>query len=719
MIPISLKLSNFTSYNASIPELDFTRFHLAAISGPNGAGKSSLLDAITWALWGWSRSGDSADELVHLGTSNMYVEFSFELDNHNFSVKRRRLKKSGGSTTLEFWSGQNNLTEGTIKTTQEKIINLLHLTFETFTNSSFLRQGHADEFTTKGPTDRKRILADILGLSHYDELEERAKEKVKETESRLKLLEYQLLEIEAELSQKNQREKQLSDAKQKVSTTENQIKTLEEEAKILQKEKETITLALEQQSKLLQNLKMQQDELEQIIAQGKQRAERIKGLELRIKGSQDLDKEIEGLKKDQIELDKLKSQNQKRLELEKSLSEIKSQLSLKLQQRSQFEEELSRLEDQLKTLKKVGAKCPTCGQEIGKDRRHKVAEEFRIKNKELRIKIEQIITKDEETQIKKLEQSLSTLKVDSAQFAQLEKSISQLESLQIQKEKILQDKATLETEQKTVEELRLLYKNKALQVKKLEDEISALPKISGDQTQVLTNLQEKENQLDSLRTEERQARDLLGRAKELMTRSEQLEKLAKQKAGEKSLLQKEKESFEELSLAFGKKGIQAMIIETAIPEIEIEANRLLDRLTSGRMKVRFETQRETKSKLETGEKGIIETLDIKILDEMGERPYENYSGGEQFRINVAIRLALSKLLTRRAGAKLQFLVIDEGFGTQDIEGRTKIVEVLDTIKNDFEKILVITHLEELKEEFPVRIEVSKGYAGSTFEVIGT
>ena len=93
------------------------------------------------------------------------------------------------------------------------------------------------------------------------------------------------------------------------------------------------------------------------------------------------------------------------------------------------------------------------------------------------------------------------------------------------------------------------------------------------------------------------------------------------------------------------------------------------------------------------------------------------SGGEQFRVNVAIRLALSKLLTRRAGAKLQFLVIDEGFGTQDTEGRTKVVEVLDTIKNDFEKILVITHLEELKEEFPTRIEVSKNATGSTFEVI--
>ena len=180
MIPVLLKLSNFTSYGENPPELNFTKFKLAAISGLNGAGKSSLLDAITWCIWGTSRAGDSSDSLIHTGADSMQVEFSFELDSHVFTIKRKRVKKSGGSTALELWSGSNNLTEGTIKATQEKIIQALHLTFETFSNSSYLRQGHADEFTTKGPTDRKRILADILGLSHYDKLEEKAKEKSKD-----------------------------------------------------------------------------------------------------------------------------------------------------------------------------------------------------------------------------------------------------------------------------------------------------------------------------------------------------------------------------------------------------------------------------------------------------------------------------------------------------------------------------------------------------------
>ncbi|OGE27729.1 hypothetical protein A3D02_01120, partial [Candidatus Daviesbacteria bacterium RIFCSPHIGHO2_02_FULL_39_41] len=688
MIPVSLKLANFTSYGDKVPELDFRKFKLGAISGPNGAGKSSLLDAITWCLWGWSRAGDSGDDLIHLGAKEMFVEFSFELDSHIFIVKRQRNLSHGGSTNLEFWSKNNNLTEGTIKATQQKIIDSLHLSFETFTNSSFLRQGHADEFTTKGPSDRKRILADILGLSHYDLLEEKAREKVKEAQNSLKLLEYQLLEIEAELSQKEEREKILHEQTEKVKVIENSIKLLEEDLKNLQKQKE-----------FQQNLDEQQKELDQILSQGKERASRIQNLELQIKNFEEIENKIEKLQKEKTELEDLRKKQQEKLILQNELSKMQGGLNVKLEQKKSLQNELDKLQEELKKLALPGAKCPTCGQEIGKDQKHKVSSELRIKNLELSKKIQEIKTEKEEQEIKKLENNLSLLKIDPEKLTALENSLKELENLQKQKEQSLQNRASLETEKKTREELLLLFKNKKLQVEKLQEDLEKLPKTEGD-------LSEKQKQLEELRTEEKKAQGLMGQATQLISRAEQMEKLQKQKTNERVILEKEKQNFEELSLAFGKKGIQAMIIETAIPEIEDEANKLLDKLTDGRMKVAFLTQREGKTT-----DNIIETLDIIISDEMGQRPYDLYSGGETFRVNFAIRLAISKLLTRRAGARLQFLVIDEGFGTQDAQGRTRIVEVLDLIKNDFEKILIITHLEELKEEFPVRIEVSKTSIG--------
>jgi len=93
-----------------------------------------------------------------------------------------------------------------------------------------------------------------------------------------------------------------------------------------------------------------------------------------------------------------------------------------------------------------------------------------------------------------------------------------------------------------------------------------------------------------------------------------------------------------------------------------------------------------------------------------------FSGGEAFRINFAIRIALSKLLARRAGAPLPPLVIDEGFGTQDSTGIEKLKEAINSIQDDFDKILVITHIEELRDAFPTRINVIKTAYGSTLEM---
>ncbi len=170
--------------------------------------------------------------------------------------------------------------------------------------------------------------------------------------------------------------------------------------------------------------------------------------------------------------------------------------------------------------------------------------------------------------------------------------------------------------------------------------------------------------------------------------------------------------YKQLERAFGKDGVPALLIEQALPQIEAKANELLERLSGGEMSVRFLTQRELKTRDD-----LRETLDISISDPAGTRDYEMYSGGEAFRVNFAIRLALSEVLAQRAGARLQTLVIDEGFGSQDAAGRQRLIEAINMVKDDFAKILVITHIDELKDAFPTRIEVEKGVRGSEVRVV--
>lgn len=258
----------------------------------------------------------------------------------------------------------------------------------------------------------------------------------------------------------------------------------------------------------------------------------------------------------------------------------------------------------------------------------------------------------------------------------------------------------------------------------IENRKSEIENLETEYQTVRTKLDEAEAQSPSVETAERELFRI--REEENKVRSEvggaqqRVDILAIQRDRKKDLL-KEREELQKqiarhraLERAFGKDGVPALLIEQALPQIEDKANEILDRLSDGQMSVRFVTQTEYKDKKRAD---LRETLEIQISDSAGARNYEMYSGGEAFRVNFAIRLALSEILARRKGARLQTLVIDEGFGSQDALGRQRLIEAINLVKDDFAKILVITHLDELKDAFPTRIEVEKSERGSTVRII--
>ena len=206
-----------------------------------------------------------------------------------------------------------------------------------------------------------------------------------------------------------------------------------------------------------------------------------------------------------------------------------------------------------------------------------------------------------------------------------------------------------------------------------------------------------------------------GRLQQSLTQIDNL-KVQYQDTG-KQLREYEKQHriYQELTLAFGKNGIQALTIENILPQLEAETNQILARLTGNQLHVQFLTQKATKGTSKKKTK-LIDTLDIVIADAGGTRPYETYSGGEAFRINFSVRLALAKLLAQRSGTSLQMLIVDEGFGTQDTEGCDRLIGAINAIASDFACILAVTHMPQFKEAFQTRIEVYKGDRGSYLQV---
>jgi exonuclease SbcC len=322
---------------------------------------------------------------------------------------------------------------------------------------------------------------------------------------------------------------------------------------------------------------------------------------------------------------------------------------------------------------------------------------------------EELFAAEARTRLRDVEGRIAALGYDETAHALLRARAAELAGVDRERQKLEQARLTAEHLDRQIAELDA-------SVQRLEHECEAEQRRRDELAAQTRSLPAERQRLEQLEGQQLAARRLRDATRDqclyAQTRLDNcafLERKQRESLARQDALRREQIVYGDLAHAFGRRGVQAMIIETAIPEIEEEANRILARMTAGRMYVKFETQRDVRSGV-----GTIETLDIKISDELGTRSYEMFSGGEGFRVNFAIRIALSRLLAHRAGTRLQTLVVDEGFGSQDLEGRDRIVEAIQAIEAEFEKILVVTHLEDLRERFPVRIEVTKTPAGSTY-----
>src|SRR5215208_7083270 len=210
MIPLHLRISGFLSYRDRA-ELDFRSFDLACISGHNGAGKSSLLDAITWALFGEAR-GKSSD-VINLHSAAAEVALTFSHEENTYRIQRTLPRNK--STILEFQVKDDEdwraLTEKTTRDTQARIEQTLRLDYDTFVNASFFLQGKADQFTQQNPSRRKDVLSNILGLEMWEQYRNRSAERRKAIEREVDGIEARIAEIDTELAEEEIRKTRLAE----------------------------------------------------------------------------------------------------------------------------------------------------------------------------------------------------------------------------------------------------------------------------------------------------------------------------------------------------------------------------------------------------------------------------------------------------------------------------------------------------------------------------
>ncbi|HEX2267016.1 MAG TPA: SMC family ATPase, partial [Actinomycetota bacterium] len=178
MRPLRLDLKGFTAFREA-QELDFTALDVFAISGPTGSGKSSLLDAMTYALYGRAeRVGDRVSQLISQGQPRMAVTLEFAVGQERYRVTRSTPAKGTTKILLERLStdGWKQAGEGAdrVKDAERTISRLIGLTYDGFTRSVVLPQGKFAEFLVGDPKKRRDILTELLGLSLSRRMAERA-----------------------------------------------------------------------------------------------------------------------------------------------------------------------------------------------------------------------------------------------------------------------------------------------------------------------------------------------------------------------------------------------------------------------------------------------------------------------------------------------------------------------------------------------------------------
>ena len=853
MIPVRLTLTNFMPYR-DVQSLDFSGIHTASICGANGSGKSSIVDAITWALWGETRAKHD-DDLIHTGQNECEVDFEFLVGGQKYRAVRKharpKRRAASGQSALHLFidaDGAFRPIDGdTMTQTERKLSAILHMDYDTFINSAYLRQGHADEFTTSSPAKRRAVLASILQLEYYDDLARRAREAAASRSSEKAQIERSLAEIETELAQMPACEAELQAARDELSACETSISAQETVLRDLRARKEVLTGKRAELAQLETGMRERAAALSKVEAQVRQQQARIEehervlarreeieagyarfveareqndamsrslgvlnklmqrkhALEQEIaRKSQDLVKrhaqaqtKVNDLATTAAALPGLREAEQKsRRQLEdagkresallarkQTAQEMLAAVQAMQAERDRLEREMLGIADKLKMLRtQKGARCPLCGCELGEDgvkhieseyaaQRQSMTEAVKANRAEATVKQEDLkrlvesngleerelgqekarlqtllgrleteiargeeagkAVAEEQGAVKEIEEHLNTLDFAAAEregLRQVDEEVLKLDydaqkheavqrlyeegkKFELPHQKVDEAERMVAREREDLgrsdalaRELRTALAGDEQKHGLLVGEVAGLPAVSAE-------LASAETEMSSLQSRQKRAQETAGGVRARLEYLNGLSAKKKEKGDALALAAKEAGIYAELAEAFGK-GVPALIIEAALPEIENEANRLLTRMTDNRMNVKFESQRE----LQKG--GMIEALDIKISDELGTRAYELFSGGEAFRINFAIRIALSRLLARRAGAPLPTLIVDEGFGTQDAAGIEKLREAIIAIQDDFERILVVTHIDELRDAFPARIDVVKTPDGSVISL---
>ncbi|MBX7138715.1 MAG: SMC family ATPase [Oligoflexia bacterium] len=675
---VSLSLRNFRQHLNS--QISFSQ-GLIGLIGANGAGKTSLIEAISFALYGAKAIRGRLEDLKNRfspGETATEVSLLFEHDERVYRVERTP------SDAELFVGGEAKAVVAGNREVTSRITQLLGMDFDEF-SAAFYTEQKGLEFLSgrKGQAERERFIVRMMG---YDRLE-----RVQE------LLRAERGELKSEIAGRRAALGRREELQAEIETGADQLKGWEakhtevlalfqkadaEEAKLRKdwlevSKRRDVFLVKSAELKSLQTSYAEKTAAIKTLEEEKRRISELVRQAMPKEAQEAADLKTVAAEREQVILKQLTALEEgsgilradcEKLSLAWTKELARAEADLEL-----IEQERKRTEEQKKArskLKQKGA-CPTCGQPLGSALEH-VQRELAQQLEELKARALR-----QQASLKELKAEPPAIKVKRREIVGQEE----------QRKELLAERESLRRLTLELERIGRLDQELAV----LRHGISELDKGLAQVRREISEQKFTEDSYQALKGKYDAAKGLLE-----ITRSNR-QKLEGEIDKCKALLARARSALEELAVREGE--LRARAERLVLLEESDGMLTSFRKYLNASLRPRLaELASEFLSELTDGRYTTVEIGDDfspTVMDEVGPRPI--ISGGEEDILNLCVRLALSQMLTERAGHAMSLLVLDEVFGSLDEGRRANVLALLERLGTRFEQIILITHLDDLKE----------------------
>lgn len=663
--PIKFEFSNMFSYGED-NIVDFTKLSdVYGLFAANASGKSSLMDALCFTVFDKSARAFKATHVLNSQKMSFSGKFTFEINDVQYIIERKgsRDKKNNVKVDVNFYKMEKtekiSLNSEARRSTNEIIRDYLG-DYDDFVLTTLALQGNQGSFIEMGQTERKELLSQFIGLNIFDKLAASANDKVKELAGAVKTF------------NKENNSTKIEGIKNELGLLESKLIDLNGQKDQYNFDKQKVDAAIEEeQSKLVKlddvptNVASLKKERETLLNKNTQSVETISKI--------DTDTDF---KKEDFAV------------ASKKLSEFPSDLKEKADKHSSLSRNKQRIEQEMEKLKLVVKEKLKKLDHLSK---HEYDPNCKYCCNNAFVK-DAMIAKDSLDADKEEAKALSASLIDiKNQISELDVYVSQYQNSIEVKEIVNTLSAFLskkELERSTLINLieknnnRLIEIDNSIETYEKSKEIIESNKVILDKVGML-----KAKSNDFAAKIKKIEKDYVDAYSRKVSVSDQI-KVIEEQLKKIEEYENELASYQYYISAIGKDGVPYRIISDAIPKIEQEVNNILSHI------VEFTMGMETDGK----------NVNVYIKYEDRKWPLELCSGMEKFISGLALRVALINVSNL---PRPNFLVIDEGMSALDASNLPLMHSLFDYLKTNFEFIIIISHLDAMRDMVDKQLEIKK------------